>query len=435
MPPGSPLPALAQTLHFGVNPTAFMEHCRRRYGDVFTVRFASFIGTSVLVADPGLLKQVFTADGDVLTGGDDDSFLEPLMGPRSVLLLDGEAHRRKRRLVLPAFHHQAVERYRDVVRAAADGEIDRWRAGAVAPMRPRMQAVTLEVIIEAVFGASLTAELRRRLRTAMGTLIRRTFRVGPPLLMVLARRPEWRRARWAPWSGFQRSIEALEELVLAEVRRRRRESGEHADVLGLFVAARDEDGSGLDDAEIRDEVFTLLFAGYETSATALSWALLLLAHHPEVTARLRADLEAGGREYLGAVVNETLRVRPPLALTGRRVLRPFDLGPYRLPPGVSVAPCIYLLHRHPDLYEEPDAFRPERFLGADPPRYGFVPFGGGDRRCLGANLAVLEIEVVLDAVVGRVDLSPSSPVIERIRRRNIVFTPGRDATLRIDAVR
>jgi cytochrome P450 len=316
-----------------------------------------------------------------------------------------------------------VQAYRRVVAELAEAEVARWPPGVPFAALPLMQALTLDVIMRAVFGAREEAALRDVLRRALdmaGSLPRL-------VALSLVQRDLGPRS---PWGKFMRAVQQVDD-ALRRVIRERRSDPPGEDVLGLLLSARDEEGDPPTDDELRDQLVTLLAAGHETTATALAWALERLARHPGAVARLRAGEEG----YLDATVNEVLRVRPVLSIAPRKTLVPFRVGGWELPAGVHVAPCMYLTHRRPELYPDPTAFRPERFLnGESPGRYGFVPFGGGTRRCLGAAFATMEMREVLRVVAERVDLRPERPAGERMRRRSVTLSPSRGARVIAEAL-
>jgi cytochrome P450 len=437
--PAGPLwPAVLQMVAFGLRPRWFLDHCARRYGDRFTVRFPAlpgFGGPMVFVSDPDAVREIFAGEPGRFLGGERLGFLAPLMGRHSVLLLDGPEHHRQRRLLLPAFHGDLIASLRHQVADIAHGEIDSWTLGATVTLRPRMQSITLSVIIRLVLGVEPARATP--FRAAMDRLITQTFALGVPALVLLSRRPQWRTRRFLPWSRYVRAADRVDALLYGEIARQRADpdTGSAHHVLAALLRARDEDGVAMDDAEIRDELITLLLAGYETSATGLAWTLDLLAHDRPAWARAQQASMDGDREYLGAVVTEALRVRPPLPFAGRVLTEDTDLGGRCIPAGWSVVACSYLAHRRPESYPEPEVFRPERFVGRAPERNAWLPFGGGYRRCVGAALATLEMEEVLAAVLSRVELRPAMARPERVRLRNIVFTPARGARVVITVVR
>jgi cytochrome P450 len=349
--------------------------------------------------------------------------LGPIVGQRSVLLLDGAEHLRHRRLLLPPFHGQRMQAYADVMRESADLEIDSWPVGEPFELMPSMQSLTLRVIMRAVFGfepGPAELELRDRLRAMIEPMAQPR---GLMLMYLLTRRGGDRAAA----ARFENSRRAVDEILFDEIARRRSDPSlaERDDVFSALLLAEDEDGSRLSDAEIRDELVTLLLAGHETTATGLAWAFDLLLHSPGVHKRA----SEGDSEYLDALVKETLRLRPVIPGVGRVVREePLVLDGYVIPPGVEINPSIRMIHRRGDLYPEPAAFRPERFLGPDAPdTYTWIPFGGGTRRCLGASFAQVEMRIVLRRVLERCALRPGDPKLAEIQFRGITQAPRNGA--------
>jgi cytochrome P450 len=397
-----------------------MDDAARRYGDMFTLRI-THEGTWVFISDPDAVKQVFTGDPRLLHAGEANIVLLPVLGSHSVLLLDDDSHMAQRKLMLPSFHGERMRGYESTMAAVAAREIERWPTGQPLPAWPTMQAITLEVIMRTVFGVHEGGRLDR-----IGDVLRNLlgFATQPVRMALLATLGPRRVAEL----GLVRSAVApADELIYEEIRARRDASdlADRDDVLSLLLQARHDDGSPMSDKELRDELMTLLVAGHETSATALAWALDALTHHPAALARLRDEVDSGEDTYLDAVVKEVLRLRPVIALVLRRLVEPMEIGGRTLPAGVNVAPSIYLLHRRADVYDEPRAFRPERFLDEPPGTYTWIPFGGGVRRCIGASFAQFEMKVVLRELVSRLDIRAARAEPERRVRRAIVFAPHR----------
>lgn len=420
LPPGPRYPRVLQTLGWGVRPMPFMERCHARYGDIFTVKIAHE-GTWVMVAHPEMVKQVFTGDPAVFHAGEGNVILRPLVGSNSVLQLDDAPHMAQRKLLLPPFHGERMQRYGDLLTEIAEGEIDRWPAGTPFSLWPRMQAITLEVILRAVFGLE-EGERLEALRTRLRGLLEASTSTATMALLALVG-PE----RVTRLPMFRRELDPVDELIYAEIRERRHDSGlaEREDILSLLVQARHEDGEPMSDEELRDELVTLLVAGHETTATSLAWAIERLVRHPDKLERLRDEVAAGDDEYLDAVCKETLRLRPVLPLVARVLKEEVEIGGYRLPAGVTVTPCIHLIHRRPGIYPEPRSFRPERFVERPAGTYTWIPFGGGVRRCLGATFALFEMRQVLSSIVARVELRPAARDSERVTRRAITLSPAR----------
>jgi cytochrome P450 len=396
-----------------------MESCRRRYGDAFSVRFLGFETPMVMISDPEAIRALYTEPANGLPPGRTVALL-PVMGSRSVLLLEGIEHLTRRKVMLAPFHGGRMRAYESVVSEIIEREVDGWPEGERFAVHPRMQAVTLDVILRAVFGVT-DEERLERLRGVLGGLLGRT--ASPRLQFgILAAR---RFGRSGPLDALEAQVREVDEELLAEIAARRADPGaeERDDILSLLLAARFEDGSGMSDRELRDQLVTLLLAGHETTATALAWTFDLLLRAPAALARLQAEVRAGGDEYLRAVISESLRLRPVVPLAGRRLASELRLDGHVLPVGTDVTPAIWLTHTRADLYPDPLAFRPERFLDDPPATYAWIPFGGGVRRCLGAAFAEFEMRVVLAAVLRRCELRAADRRPERIARRNITFSP------------
>lgn len=428
LPPGPRLPALLQTAGFMFAGPRYLEWCRRRYGAAVYMRTV-FDDGFVMVFDPALVKQLFQGSPAQLHAGEANALLGPILGQRSVLLLDGAEHMRQRRLLLPPFHGERMRSYAEVIRACTDAQIDAWPQGPEFGLLESMQALTLAVIVQAVFGlrpGPQAEELSRRLRAMVEPLAR------PRGLMLMAALSRLRRGP-GPAAAFAARRRAVDELLLAEIARRRRDPGlaGREDVCSALLLARDEQGEALSDGEVRDELLTLLLAGHETTATALAWTFDLLLHTPAVLARA---LEREER-YLDAVAKESLRLRPVIPGVGRVVRgAPFALGEYLIPEGIEINPSIRTIHARGELYPQPRQFRPERFLGEGAPdTYTWLPFGGGPRRCLGASFALMEMRIVLDRVLERVGtrLRAARPELERIQMRAITQAPRHGVRARL----
>ncbi len=420
LPAGPRGPAAWQTLRLAHDWVGFLQDCQRRYGDVFTVDFAGF-GIAVYVADPEVCAAVFQSDPDVFRAGEAREVAEPIAGPRSVLILDGDEHRRERRLLLPSFQGNHVQVHERKMEEAAEREIASWPLGRPVRARPVMQAITLDVILRAVFGAD------ERVRARLGPAVTRVLDVGTWATMATALPAPLERLTQRAWLAPR--LRVVDELLHAHIRARRAQANGHDDVLALLLAARDEDGRGLDDDAVRDELMTVVAAGHETTANALAWAIERLVRHPEAMERVLAELDedpAGG-PYLDAVVRETLRVRPVIGDTARVLAAPAEVAGWHLPAGVAVAPAIALVNLDPAVYPDPQAFRPERWLDDSPPSRSWLPFGAGRRSCLGAGFALFEMRVVLRTILSRLELRAVRPEDERMRLRNITLTPGRGA--------
>jgi cytochrome P450 len=430
LPPGPSVPKAVQMLATWTRPAASLERLRH-YGKRITVQLP-FQPPFVMLWDPADIKEVFTAPPDVLHPGEGASILEPLVGRNSVILLDEDAHLEQRRLLLPAFHGERMQRIGGLMTELAEREVASWPCEEPVALHPRLQQVTLEIILRVVFGLEEgpTLDRLRTLLTDVLAITESPVSVLPPIMRLL---------RWTPMQRrFESQLAEIDELIFSLVAERRAEIArdgdggfERDDILAMLLAARHQDGSPMSQQELRDELMTALVAGHETTASQLAWALERLAREPAVQARLTQEIDAGeSDEYLGATITEILRVRPVLPNAEPRLTkREVEIGGYRYPAGVVLMASAYLLHHDPDLYPEPHAFRPERFLGTSPGTYTWIPFGGGRRRCLGASFAVLEMKVVLRAALRRYELRPASARPEMTRRRSITFSPAGGTTM------
>jgi cytochrome P450 len=418
LPPGPRWPALAQTVAWAVSMPWMLDRCSERYGEMFTMRFFPSGRRIVVVSGAELVKQVFTAPPEVAPSAAGSSPIASVMGPSSVLTLTGPEHIRQRRLLLPPFHGERMKEYEETIVQATRRDIAQWPLGAPMALQERTRAITLEVILRAVFGVE--AERMEELRQAVGALF------GPLTLPTLLRVALSRPTLTRPTGGLGRALDRLDKVIYAELARRRalRDLGERTDILSLLMSARDEQGVAMSDAELRDELVTLLLAGHETTATSVAWAIERLVRHPDKLARLTAEIDAGERdEYMQAVVHETMRVRPVVPLVVRVVEEPLCVGGHELPIGTRVAPSIWLTNRDARAYEQPREFRPERFLDRQPETFAWIPFGGGIRRCIGASFALLEMKLMLRTILG--ELQPSLP--REMRRRRLPIPARRQS--------
>jgi cytochrome P450 family 135 len=421
LPPGLAWPAALQWLAMVCRFDA-LDARLRRFGALVTLRFPG-LGSIVMLTDPRLIKQVFTGDRNVVHAGRANAPLAAVLGRNSVLLLDGQQHLQRRRMLLPSFHGEAVGRYAEVVQQVTEREVQRWPRGKELAMWPRMQAITLEVIMRAVIGVRDEQRLAR-----LRPLLLRVQRNSIYGILAEGGRPgisESRLGRRLPWVRARLQAERVLDQEIAA--HRERPEGRD-DILAMLIAARDQDGRPLSDEELRGELLTLLIAGYETTSTALAWCFERLVRHPHVLSRLRRELAGDDERYLEAVIDETLRSRPVIDSVHRRLSAGLDIAGYRVPAGTTLAPSIVGVQYSPEIFEDPRAFRPERFLEGPPAPYTLIPFGGGSRRCIGASFAVMEMKTVLRTVLANVELQPSSSRPERpTRGRRIVTYPARGA--------
>ena len=436
LPPGPRTLGWWQSIRFALWPYASVAMGARRWGERYTVPAFGQPGKMVIFTDPEGIKDIFTADGDDLRSGEAVApILGPILGAHSILLLDGERHQRERRLMSPPFHGERMHVYGRLMREIADRVIERWPVGRPFPIHREMQSITLDVILRAVFGVDEGAAFTR-VREQVERFVAQAN--GPSAPFIALKPFQIDLGRWTPWGRFVRNRAAIRAVLLDEIARRRAEgTAGRSDILSLLVDARDEQGAPMSDAELLDEMFTLLMAGQETTATSLAWVFYHLLRHPDALARLRAEL---GRvvgsgpveaqhlpqlEYLDAVTKESARLTPVATNVMRRLHAPARIGGLDLPAGVSVSASIYATHHRPDLWPDPEHFLPERFLGTRPSPNTFFPFGGGVRRCLGAAFATYQLKIVLAEVLSRVDLRIAPGYRMRPVLRAITVAPSR----------
>jgi cytochrome P450 len=416
LPPGPRTPRLLQSRRWSRDPLPFLEQCRVRYGATFTLRLRH-LGTWVLLSDPEDVKRVFSAGTGDLGVGVPNLALRPVLGAHSVMLSEEPEHMARRKMMLPRFHGERMREDAEAMTELARREVRAWPAGEPFQLWPRMQELTQEVVMRAVFGDD-----EGRLDRLRGLLTNLTATVNDEgrLRKLALLGPRWlERSR-----GWREAMAPVEAEVLAEVARRRA-AGEEArkDAVSILIEARNEDGSPLSEKELRDELLTLLTDG--PTSSSLAWVFERLLRHPEKLARLQEEVLAGeGEEYLDAVIKETLRLRPPVSVVVRRLLKPARLGGYDLPGGTLVAPCVYLVHNSAEIYDDPGSFIPERFLERRAAVPTWIPFGGGARRCLAASYAEQEMKRVVRTVLEEVELEPVDSGSERVARAAIAFSPA-----------
>jgi cytochrome P450 len=423
LPPGPTQPRVVQTIGWWARPIAFIEQCRRRYGRRFTIRLLS-APPFVMHSDPAAVKEIFTAPPEVLHPGEGARILEPVVGKNSVILLDESDHLSQRKMMLPAFHGERMERLTELMAQVADREVASWPRGEPVELHPRFQALTLEIILRAVFGLDSGKRLEA-IRTRLTEILMLGSR---PVGMFPFLQREI--GGVSPWRRFLRLRDETDALIFDLIEERRGDSSDRDDVLSMLLEARHEDGSPMSPQELRDELMTLLVAGHETTASELAWAFEQLVRAPEVVARLTEEIDAGEDDaYLTATIQETLRRRPVLPNAAPRLVKqPVELDGWTYPPGVCLIANSYLIHHDPEIYPDPYAFRPERFLDEAPGTYTWIPFGGGRRRCLGASFAMLEMKIALRSVLASSAVRPGAGGLELTRRRSITISPGRGAT-------
>jgi cytochrome P450 len=400
-----------------------MKKSAARYGDTFTLKIAGE-GAMVMVSHPDAVKDVFALSPEVANAGEANRILLSVVGENSVLLLDGDAHREQRRLLTPAFRGNHLQTYLDTMTDIAHAEIARWPHGEPVRLHARMQTLTLEVILRVVFGLDHGERLDQLRAALLRMLAPMSNALGQLMLLLIG--PQKMRTALA-----HRLLRDVDRLLYDEIGARRRVANldERTDVLSVLLQAQHADGQSMSDREVRDELITLLLAGHETTASGLAWAVERIVRHPDIHTRLVEETRAGTDDYVDAVVKETLRLRPVVALVGRRLGEPAVIGGVSLPAGAAVVPSIYLMHRRPEIYPDPEQFRPERFLDNHTGIHTWIPFGGGVRRCLGATFAEREMRIVLKALFTSNQIRPDRIAPEPVHRRGVTHVPGRGTTV------
>ncbi len=424
LPPGPGSSGVVQTLRWFFRPIPFIESCRESYGRVFTVRLGPDRNV-VVVADPELARQVMTGPTDVYRAGDANGILRPVVGPSSLLVLDGDKHIRHRRILLPSVAASHGASYASTIEQIASQRIGQWRPGDELVLQDEMEQISLEVIMKVAFGA----EPEQRLHRFRELIPEMMERCASPFTILPYFRKEL--GGITPYARLRRVLDELDGLFFDAIDERRALGADGSDALSLLVRARNEDGEELPNEEIRDELLTMVMAGYETTTSALAWSFERLLRSPAALEFLLADLRAGNEAYLEAVCKEALRLRPVVPVVARKLREEVSLADYTIPAGTVLMASVYLMHRDPVLFEDPDEFVPERFLEGEGEGGAWVPFGGGVRRCLGASFAQLEMEVVLSTVLRSVVLEAIGEADEPIARQRFTFAPGRGARARV----
>lgn len=431
LPPGYRWPAIVQSFALMRYRHSFVPHLRRRFGDPFTVRLLPKNRPLTLFSSLEATKQIFAGDPEVLHAGKGNAILGPVMGEHSLLLVDGADHTRARKLLMPAFRPKALQDYASVVTRLAREEVDRWPPGEEFRSLERMNALTLEVILQVVFGVTDEGRLQQ-----LRPLVLATVDVRPVVLLGWAY-PWLRHVR--PWKDVVRTQRELDRLIYAEIAERRgaTDLADRSDVLSRLLTVGDSEGEEpLTDAELRDQLVTLLLAGHETTASALSWALYELGRHPELLRRAQEAADSGDDDYLEAVMKESLRLHPVIPMVVRHLMAPFTVAGHRLPAGVSIGPSIILAHRDEQSFPQAEEFRPERFVKGSAEKVvpnTWIPFGGGVRRCIGAGFSLMEGVAVLREVLSSHDVTVVDGHDDEPQVRNITSVPARGARIVVQA--
>ena len=420
LPEGSRLPGSVQSLQWFRDPVRFMERNRDRHGPIFSVRLGP-LRRCTFVAHPATAWQVLTGNPELMRMGSTNGIFRPVLGNDSLFLLDGEEHKRHRALLMPAFHRGSVRRFSGLVAELAAREVADWPIGTAFPIQERMRAITLEMVFRVVVGTaggSRDDALRESIHELLD-LVQNPIAVLPAFQRELGGR--------SPFGKLMTIVEGIDRLLRDEISERRSDpaSAERDDVLSMLVRPKTHEDGFLSDRQVRDELLTMLIAGHETTATALAWSFERLLRHPEIHRRLLDELSHGADDaLLDAVIRESLRQRPVLPITARKLTRPVELGGYVFPKGWTLMPCIYLIHNDPEVFPDPGRFDPDRFLASDAPSSRvWLPFGAGPRHCIGSGLAMMAIKVIMRTMLSRVELRPDSSAPERIVRRNFTLGP------------
>ncbi|MBD2039518.1 cytochrome P450 [Microcoleus sp. FACHB-672] len=435
LPAGPKTHPYLQLIQWIANPLAYMDNCAKQYGDIFTTPLARQGNPIIYVSNPQAIQEILTGDTKQFEApGEANQVLQPLVGDQSMILLGGQRHRRHRQLLMPPFHGDRMRNYGQLIVDITNQAVNHWTQGETFSARSVMQKITLRVILQAVFGLHESPRYEQ-LQELTGEMLEG---LSSPFSSTFLFIRSWQRdlGAWSPWGRFLRQKQQIDALLYAEIEERRQQGDtSRTDILSLMMSARDEEGQPMTDEELRDELLTLLFAGHETTATGLAWALYWTHSLPAVRERLVQELDALGENpdpmeifrlpYLTAVCQETLRIRPVAMLTFPRVVKsPVRLMGYELEEGTAVIGCIYLTHQREDLYPEPNQFKPERFLDRQFSPYEYLPFGGGSRRCIGLALAQLEMKLVLATILSNWQLSLADKQPVQPVRRGVTLAPA-----------
>jgi cytochrome P450 len=429
-----------RTIRAIVLPISTLEATQQRYGDIFISKFANF-PTQIVISNPQAIQALFTADSQLFDSGSGNNIIQPLVGANSLILLDGDRHLQQRKLLMPTFHGERMRAYGELIWKITNQVTSQWSIGKPFIARRNMQEISLTVILRAVFGLK-EGERYQQIKQVLTEMLD-TFNTPLSSIFLFFKSLQRDLGAWSPWGKFIRRRQQLDELIYQEIRERRHQAEYGEDILSLLMSARDEQGQPMSDIELRDELMTMLFAGHETTAISLAWALYWIHYVPEVREKLLKELnsldiahadptEITQLPYLNAVCSETLRITPVAFFSFPRILKaPMKFMGYDLPRGMMISPCIYLTHHRPDIYPEPERFRPERFLERQFSPYEFLPFGGGNRRCLGMAFALFEMKIVLATIISQYSLELLEQVPLKPVRRGIVFAPPGGVRLRV----
>ncbi|MFP4133471.1 MAG: cytochrome P450 [Halothece sp.] len=441
LPPGPQTPAFFQILQWTADPLQLMETSQATYGDPFTLEFRKN-NPFIYISHPDTIQEILSQDSKYFDSGKGNDILLPIVGEQSILLTDGKTHTQQRKLIFPPFHGEKIRHYGEIIAKITEKVAQNWKVGQTFSIRPSMQEITLEVIMQTVFGISegdrhqqLKTRLMKSLELAAGSVLRSSLLFLPALQQDFP---------GSPWRNFLQRQQSINDLLQAEIEQRRQDNQEGGnDVLSLLMSVRDEDGNPMSDEELRNQLITLLFAGHETTATALAWAFYWIHKFPEVREKLLTELQnisdssdikaLNQLPYLDAVCNETLRIYPVAIITFPRITKSaIKIGNYEYPPETILAPCIYLLHHREEIYPNSKQFRPERFLEREFSNYEFMPFGGGTRRCIGDAFAPMEMKIVIATVLKQYQLTLAEKKAVKPVRRGVTVAPAGGIKMMLD---
>jgi cytochrome P450 family 110 len=430
LPEGPKTHPWIQTFQWITNPLEYMEACTKRYGDIFTLRIGSGSTPQVFISNPQAIQQIFTTDPKILDSGEAAGIKSPLLGQQSMLVLEGKPHQRQRKLLTPPFHGERMQAYAQIASEITEEVTDKWQFGKAFSVLPSMQEISLQVILKAVFGLDV-GQRSDKLKTLLLQILNPKQPLVSVLMFVFPGLKKYFGA-WSPWINFLRLKQEIDEIIYTEIQERREQADtSRTDILSLMMAARDEDGQPMKDIELRDELMTLLVAGHETTATVLAWALYWIHSLPEVREKLLGELDSLGENpepnailrspYLNAVCLETLRLYPVVMLGLKRLVKsPMEIMGYQFESGTVVVPCIYLTHHRKDLYPNSKQFQPERFLEHQFSPSEFLPFGGGNRRCIGLAFAMFEMKLVLAKILSNLQMVVVDGAVKPVRKGNFL---------------
>ncbi|MDF1663057.1 MAG: cytochrome P450 [Planctomycetota bacterium] len=426
LPPGPKSPGFIQAFHWILRPIDFMEKNKKRFGDVFLIKVPPF-GNLVFLSNPKHIKEVFEGDPDIFYAGQGNDLVKPFLGEFSLLVSDSAEHLKQRRLLNPPFHGQRMKVYGPLIQEITRSRMSQWEKGQSREIQGLMGEISLAVILRAVFGLEDSPRFND-FQDALNGMLSSAFSSGLLLLPLFQRRL----GPLTGWSKYLEERDRVDALIFEEISTRRHQTTDKEDILSLMFRAHHEDGRELSAQEIRDQLLTLLVAGHETTATALSWALYWVHANPRVYSQLMEELGTVAKDdlasmmqlpYLNGVVKETLRIEPIVPIVARCLQDDVTLGGYDYPKGTVLSPCIYLTHQRDDIYPDPKTFKPERFIGKKYTSTEYLPFGGGVRRCIGAAFAEYEFKIALATILKEFQLELKSKKYPGVMRRSVTLAP------------